>query len=1150
MPAKNFVHLHNHSEYSLLDGAIKFDELGQRLKELNMDSYALTDHGNLFGVVKFIKAMKRYDIKPIIGCEMYITDDMNFKQKGAKTYHLIVLVKNKKGYGNLVKMVSKSYIEGHYYKPRIDKKLLESFSEGLVGMSACLQGEIPQAVLKDDIKHAKELINEYRKIFNGDFFLELHNHGIEEELEVFPKIAELGKEMNIPCIATNDTHYLKELDYKAHEALLCLQTGNTINVPRSQRLALSENEFYLKDYYEMQKAFRDYPEALENTKIIKEKCNYALEDELDDNLHFPQYEVPGDYDLGEFLKKLCYEGAEKRYGEITTKVKERLDYELNIINEMGFPGYFLIVWDFIKFAKENEIPVGPGRGSAAGSIASYTLGITDIDPLKYDLLFERFLNPERISMPDIDVDIADDERDKVIEYVADKYGHDHVSFIATFGTLKARGVVRDVGRVLDVELSKVDKLAKMIPQNSKKLKYAVKEVEELNNAIEEDEEYKEIYDIAIRLEGLSRHVSKHAAGVVIADEKLENIVPLYYDTKDETISTQFDKDDSEDIGLLKIDFLGLKNLSIIKNSVKKIKKKFGKDIDINNLNLKDEKVYNMLGEGKTFGVFQFESQGMQQYLKKLKPERLEDLIAMNALYRPGPMDMIDTYIRRKHGMEPVDYILDEMKPVLKDTYGVIVYQEQVMRLSNILAGFSLGQADILRKAMGKKKRKLLNKMKKEFIEGAQKNGIDDEKAKEVWEKMAKFGEYGFNKSHSASYAYVAYQTAYLKAHYPQIYMAAQLTNDRNNSDRVANGIKECKNLDIEVLPPELNKSYKDFTNEGKDIRYAFGGIKNAGDDAIDSIVEEREKNGLFEDIFDFFIRIDYTVVNKKLVEYFIYSGVFDEYGYSRKTLFFNMDRLMDYGKKEQKAKINGSISLFRNMEDEIQLKIKDFGTWNDWDKYKKEKEALGLYLTGHMLAGYEETILDNADIKIEKIYEEEFSFDKDTEFVLGGFFTEAKKLTSKKGNRYLVGTFEDMSGEVDVIAFEKNLKKMEGKIEKEKVIFVTGRFNYDIGDDEDKKNIRFFINNAYTEEEILKNKKRVLNIVLDKKNITDDLVDKIKNILNNYSGKNYVYFHINSNELNYIIKAGNMYNVELSSGLLKKMDTVIGSKNYYINTNL
>ena len=663
-----FVHLHNHSEFSLLDGAMKFDQLADRLQELGMDSFALTDHGNLFGAVKFVDAMKKKGIKPILGCEVYVTEKRKSRDR-SKHYHLILLVKSKEGYKNLIKMVSRSYIEGFYYKPRIDHELLRDHASGLLAMSACLQGEIPQRLLAGDRAGAEDRASFYKELFQDGFFIELQDHGIPEEKEVLPELISLATRLDIPVAATNDTHYLLKEDYEAHDALLCLQTKKTFDDPKEERLSFPRNAFYLKDYEEMSTLFSYIPEALSNTLYISDMCHYALEDELDHdgNTHFPHFEVPEGHDPDTYLKELCYEGARARYPVITPEIQKRLDYELGIIRDMGYSSYFLIVRDFIQYAKDHDIPVGPGRGSAAGSIISYTLGITGLDPLKYDLLFERFLNPERVSMPDIDVDIADVGRQEVIDYVTEKYGKEKVCQIATFGTMKARAVIRDVGRVLNVNLSKIDKLAKMIPLQARSLEDSVRNDQDLKKLIEEDDEYQKVYAIAVRLEGLSRHVSKHAAGVVIARDALETIVPLYKD-KDDNITTQFDMVDADRIGLLKIDFLGLKNLSIIADAVRRIKETRGIDLDINKLDLDDRAVFQMLGEGKTFGIFQFESSGMREYLKKLKPERLEDLIAMNALYRPGPMSNIDTYIMRKNGREQVRYLFEPMAEILDDLW--------------------------------------------------------------------------------------------------------------------------------------------------------------------------------------------------------------------------------------------------------------------------------------------------------------------------------------------------------------------------------------------------------------------------------------------------------------------------------------------------
>jgi len=1145
-----FVHLHNHSEFSLLDGATKFPQLAQRLRELNMPSFALTDHGNLFGAVKFVDTMKKNGIKPILGCEVYVTGNRILREKD-KNYHLILLVKSREGYKNLIKMVSSSYIDGFYYKPRIDDGLLKDHSAGLIGMSACLQGEIPQLLLSGNREKAEHKAALYKDLFCGDFFIELQDHGIPEEKEILPELISLATRLDIPLAATNDTHYLLKDDYEAHDALLCLQTKKTFDDPKEERLSFSHNAFYLKDTREMNDLFSYIPEALSNTLYISDMCHYALEDELDHdgNTHFPHFEVPEGHDPDTYLKELCYRGASERYSEITPEIQKRLDYELGVIKDMGYSSYFLIVRDFIQYAKNHDIPVGPGRGSAAGSIISFTLGITGLDPLRYDLLFERFLNPERVSMPDIDVDIADSGRQQVIDYVTEKYGKEKVCQIATFGTMKARAVIRDVGRVLNVSLSKIDKLAKLIPDSAKNLDDAVKNDPQLKKLIHEDEEYTKVYTIAVRLEGISRHVSKHAAGVVIARENLDSIVPLYKD-KDGNITTQFDMVDADRIGLLKIDFLGLKNLSIIADAVRRIKENRGLDLDMNALDYEDKKVFEMLGDGKTFGVFQFESSGMREYLKKLKPERLEDLIAVNALYRPGPMQNIDTYILRKNGQEKVEYFFPMMAEVLKETYGVIVYQEQVMRLSNLVAGFTMGQADSLRKAVSKKKQALIEEMGKKFIDGAVSKGHPRKTVEKLWNLIERFGEYGFNKSHSACYAYVAFQTAFLKAYYPQEYMAAQLTNDSGNTERIDLGIKECRDLGIEVLPPDINKSFADFTTEGDAIRYSLGSIKNVGRNAIDTIVEERTANGDFRSFSDFFKRIDYRAVNRKVLEYLIYSGALDGLGEKRRTLWAELDHLMEVGRNIQETKARGQISLFEETDDVEEMVLPDMEEWSNWDKYRFEKEALGVYFSGHMLEDYQEIIQRYTKTDIRSLFSLSPGTLQTQTFTLGGIFTGLSRRISKEGKRYLTGNFEDMSAEIPCIAFNGTLEKYAALFKEEELLFVTGRILIDEfrSDEasEERPALKIRVEEIRTPDELYQSCTKVLHLHLHSGETHKDLSQKLLTLFTRFPGPSPILFHVNHDDREIIFRSDAQYTVSLEEPFMLELNHILGENRYTI----
>ncbi len=1150
MPS-SFVHLHNHSEYSLLDGAIRFDKLAVRIKELGMTTYALTDHGSLFGVVKFTEAMEKAGIKPIIGCEMYITEDMNVKEKGAKSFHLVTLVKNKTGYQNLIKLVSRSYLDGFYYKPRIDKKLLAQYSEGLMGLSACIQGEIPRAILAGDKKRAYSLAHEYKDIFRGDFFIELQKHGMAEEHEVNLGLLDISKRYDIAPVVTNDIHYLTREDYEAHEALLCIQTKTTMADPADSRLSMPSNTFYVRSAAEMKALFPDCPEASANSVYIADMCRFSLSDDIKNNpLHFPFFEVPGAHTQDTYLKELCRNGLTRKYPVISDEIQARLDYELGVVTGSKLSGYFLIVWDFIKYAKDHDIPVGPGRGSAAGSIVSYVLDITEIDPLRYDLLFERFLNPDRVEMPDIDVDIADNGRQQVIDYVAKKYGEDHVCQIATFGTMKARAVLRDVARVYGMDLKKVDKLAKMVPLMAKSLEQVLIDDKDIKKVIQEDAEYQKIYDISLRLEGLARHVSKHAAGVIIADDVLENIAPLYRD-KDGNITTQFDKIDTEKVGLLKIDFLGLKNLSIIQDAVNRIKRQYHIPIDINTIDITDQKVYQMLGEGKTYGVFQFESTGMREYLKKLKPERLEDLIAMNALYRPGPIDMIPTYIKRKQGVEPVKYHFEnEMKPILDMTYGVITYQEQAMKIANVVGGFTMGEADVLRKAMAKKKAKLIEELGEKFLSNAVKKGMDESKVREVWNTIAKFGEYGFNKSHSACYAFVAYQTAFLKAHYPTEYMAALLTNDANDTTRIATGIKECHVMGIDVLLPDINKSFVDFRSENGAIRYALAAIKNVGEAAMISIVEEREANGVYQSLYDFFSRIDHRTVNKKVTEYLVYSGAMDCFGIPRRMAFDNLDRLSEYGRGVQEQKSRGAVSLFGEQTDISDAA--DLDLFPEWERnylLKREKEALGLYLSGHILDEHKKAITTYATGDIASIKERIQQLGRKDIFILGGVFTSVQKRATKEGKKYIMAEFEDLTDRIQVMVFNKALERNEDCIIEDEFLFIKGNAQADerdTGDDngeEGAQNVtaKFFLEDVLQPETVYGMKKKCVNITCPIDLWNEEKMDKLRETISAYPGDDIVRLHIAKNGYTVSIQVGNGFTVTATADFEQKLREIFGT---------
>ena len=891
-----FIHLHNHSDNSLLDGAQNVPSVLETITDLGMDSVALTEHGNLFGAISFYKKAKDKNIKPIIGCEVYVAKGSRFQKdrsSGMGQYnHLVLIAQNYQGYKNLMKIVTHGYLEGFYYKPRVDTEILQKYNEGIICLSACLKGILPETLIYNGLEAGKKVAEEYSSIFPGRYYIELQNHGIPEELQNIQLATKLAKEMNLPIIATNDAHYAKKEHYKAHDVHICIGTGKHLS--DKNRLKYPGNEFYFKSQDEMFSLFKQFPEALENTRALTDSVD--LEIPMED-YHLPWYSIPGDKkskDVDEYLKTLCSTGLKNKYENINSEINNRLDYELSVIKKMGFASYFLITADFVEYAKKNKIPVGPGRGSAPGSIVSYALGITNIDPLKHNLIFERFLNPDRISMPDIDIDFCVERRGQVIDYLKSIYGEDSVTQIITFGKMNARAVIRDVGRVMSYSYSEVDKIAKMIPEGPKvTLDQALKQNSDLRSVSQTN--YKELIDNAKVLEGMTRHASIHAAGVVVAPGDLTDFVPLYRSSQGD-VTTQYDMKELESIGLLKMDFLGLRNLTVIDKTIDLIKKRFDKEIDIDEIDMEDPKVYELFAKGLTVGIFQFESAGMREFLKKLKPKGIDGLIAMNALYRPGPMQNIDRYIKRAHGKEKVEYVHPLLEEALKETYGIIVYQEQVMQIANIIAGFTLSEADEMRRAIGKKIRSLMDQMADKFVKGAVKNGLSKGKAKQIFELIDKFAQYGFNKSHSVAYSYIAYQTGWLKTHYTAEFMSANLTSEMNNTNKVVVLINECRKLDIKVHAPDINNSGINFEPlNDKEISFGLNAVKNVGVKALEQCIEVRNKHGKFQSIFDFISKVDQRLVNKKVLESLILAGAFDSLNENRAQLFEAVDLAINYG---------------------------------------------------------------------------------------------------------------------------------------------------------------------------------------------------------------------------------------------------------------
>ena len=1040
-----FTHLHTHSHYSLLDGLAKIDDLIDKAVELNMDSLALTDHGVMYGAIEFYQKAKAKNIKPIIGTEAYVaTTSRHNKNAGIddKRNHLILLAKNDTGYKNLIKLTTAAHLEGFYYKPRIDKELLKEHSEGIIASSACVAGEVPKAILSGDLEKAENIIREFQEIFGKEnFYLELQHHPSFKEQEIVNKaLIGLSRITGALLIAANDVHYINKEDDKAQDILMCIQMNRTVD--EKDRLSMIGDDYSLKSQETMIEQFKHIPEAIENTQKIVASCNIELEL---GNILLPHYKVPDNLSPDEYLEKLCKEKIEKRYGKSNEEIEKRLRFELDTIKKMGFDSYFLIVQDFVNWSKSNGIVVGPGRGSAAGSIVSYLIGITDIDPLRYNLLFERFLNPDRISMPDIDLDFADNRRDEVLKYVSEKYGEDHVAQIITFGTMAARAAIRDTGRALGIPYSFCDKVAKAIPMFTK-LPDALLNVKELKDIYNSGSEAKNLIDNALKLEGVARHSSTHACGVVISKNALNHYTPCQFPPQNNSgIVTQYEMHNIEDLGLLKMDFLGLKNLTVLENALKIISKTKEIKIDLATIPLNDEKTLKLFQQGKTTGVFQFESSGMKRYLKKLKPTDFEDVIAMVALYRPGPLNsgMVDEFIDRKHGKKKITYKHPIMESALKNTYGVIVYQEQVMRLSKDMANFTGGQADTLRKAMGKKIAELMAKMKPQFINGCVKNRIEEKLAEETFTDMENFAEYGFNRSHAVCYAFIGYQTAYLKAHYPAEFMASLLTADQENIDRIAIEVDECRQMGIEVLPPDVNKSFINFgvinENGKEEIRFGLSAIKNVGHNIVKTIVEQRKENGKYKSIEDFVLRVESRDLNKKSMESLIKTGAFDSME-ERSKLLANMERILNFAKEHQQAKNNGQVSLFGDIgssEDNInKLQLIDAKLIDKTEKMAWEKELLGLYVSDHPLKEYSSYLRNNFKTI------NDFSKDEVNQIVkIGGIITKIQKIITKSGKAMVFAIVEDLTGKIEILVFPRLLESNQEIWEEGNIVQVKGKLN-------------------------------------------------------------------------------------------------------------
>jgi len=1061
---KDFVHLHVHTEYSLLDGSAKIKELVHRVKELGMSSVAITDHGAMYGAVDFYKAAKEEGIKPIIGCEVYVAPENRFKKEtvnGVNYYHLVLLAENNEGYQNLIKLVSKGFLEGYYYKPRIDLELLREYHQGIIAGSACLAGPVSRAILAGSYEKAKDIALEYNEIFGqGNFYLELQNHGMPEQKIVNEQLIKISRETGIPLIATNDSHYIYKEDAVPHDILLCIQTGKTVE--DEDRMKYEGGQFYFKSGEEMAELFGYVPEALKNTAAIAERCNVEFKFH---ELKLPKYDVPDNLTAEEYLRKLCYEGFEKRYPNADDALKERLEYELSTIEKMGYVDYFLIVWDYINYAKTHDIIVGPGRGSAAGSIVSYCLSITTIDPIKYSLIFERFLNPERVSMPDIDVDFCFENRQKVIDYVNEKYGEDRVAQIITFGTLAARAAIKDVGRALAMPYADVDKVSKMIPMElGITIDKALERNPELKELYDNDEVSRHLVDMSRRLEGLPRHASTHAAGVVICREPVMEYVPLY--SNEGLISTQFTMGTLEELGILKMDFLGLRTLTVIQNAVKEIKRIHGIDIDIDNLDQDDKNVYAMIAQGKTEGVFQLESAGMKSFMKELQPTCLEDLIAGISLYRPGPMDFIPKYVKGKNDSGNVNYTHPALKTILEPTYGCIVYQEQVMQIVRDLAGYSLGRSDLVRRAMSKKKASVMAEERKNFVYGTDdgtvpgcvKNGIKAEDAEKIFDEMTDFAKYAFNKSHAACYAVVGYQTAWLKYYYPVEFMAALMTSVMENGSKVTEYIEECKKMGIELLPPDINEGFSGFSVSKGKIRFGLAAIKAVGEGVIKAIVKEREENGRFISFTGFLNRMEGKEINKRCIESFIKAGVFDSFGSKRSQYMSSYKNILDGIGQARKNNLEGQMNLFDLGSDSGNSEEKDdFPDMNEYSKkdlLSMEKEVLGIYVSGHPLAEYEDILNRKVSCTSRDFFEDaDESYEKtvfDGDKVKFGGLIADKKIKYTKNNKIMAFLrIEDIYGTVETVVFPATYSKYQNILQEDAVVLVTGRA--DIPDDAEGK---------------------------------------------------------------------------------------------------
>lgn len=1129
--SKGFIHLHNHSEYSLLDGACRIKDLVKRAAELEMPAIAITDHGVLYGIMDFYREAKKLGIKPIIGCEVYVAPRSRLDRESRldeRNAHLTLLCKNTAGYRNLTEMVSRAFIEGFYYKPRIDLELLERYSEGLIGLSGCLAGEIPQLIAAGNTDEALAVAVKYQKIFGpGSFYLEVQDHGLEMEKRVCQTLFEISARTGIPVVSSNDAHYIRREDAAVHDVLLCIQTGKVVS--DQDRLRFSGSEFYLKTETEMRELFPDHPEAADNSVLIAEQCNL---DFTFGEFHLPYFAIPAGYSPESYLDQLTSEKFALRYPQPDQGVTERLAYELLMIKQMGFAGYFLIVQDLVNWAKSNNVPVGPGRGSAAGSLVSYVLGITTIDPLKYDLLFERFLNPERVSMPDIDIDFCFEKREKVIQYIVERYGADKVAQIITFGTMAARAAIRDVGRALDVPYGNVDRIAKMVPTElGVTIERSLEISPDLAMAYQNDYDTRRIIDIARAIEGMPRHASIHAAGVVIGRESLSSLLPLQK-TTDNHIITQFAKETVEDIGLLKMDILGLRTLTVLDRAREIIKKTRGVNIDLENIPLDDKNAFRLLQEGDTIGVFQLESDGLRRILRDMQPNRFEDIIAVIALYRPGPLGsgMVEDFINRKQGRQKVEYMHPALESILEETYGVILYQEQVMRVASDLASFSMGEADVLRRAMGKKKASEIMAMRDKFVRGAAANNMEGDLAGHLFDIMESFAGYGFNKSHSAAYALITYQTAYLKAYYPVEYMCAFLSSVIDHQDRVVFYIKECRKMGISILPPDINESFENFTVSAGGIRFGLGAIKNVGSNAVKAIVQAR-RGGRFSSFFDFCQRVDLTQINKRMLENLIYAGCFDSLGQTRKQVYSIMDESLILAAQIKQASNGDQLSLFGDpvgMVEEPVVAVK--GEWDNQEKLSREKDVLGFYVSANPLDRYRAIIEMVTTNEIAAL-----DMSGDQEYVrLAGIPVNLSKKISRKGDPYARFFLEDLSGRIEVMLFPAAYRQCIDQIKPDAAIIVEGFL--DRRDEQPKISLRRV-------QELKENIKEMHLRLLYESNDAQTRT-QLLGIIKDYPGDVEVCLHLPNKSVRVLDE---QYDVMINRELKARLEDLLGKNNVWFS---